>query len=117
MTPTITAHAKRTLGNDTINLLLQHGLYEGIPVIRAFPPGASPRSWRNSAAWMSPHANRQIKRRTRVIGLFSHENSVLRLVPAILMETSEEWETGKAYLTRTPQNRLSNIKKQRQTVA
>jgi transposase-like protein len=33
---------------------------------------------------------------THVIGLFSNENSVLRLVSAILMETSEEWPTGKA---------------------
>jgi hypothetical protein len=29
--------------------------------------------------------------------------SVLRLVTAILMEISEEWETGRAYLTEQPQ--------------
>lgn len=43
--------------------------------------------------------NTQIKRRTRVAGLFPNTNSILRLVTAILMEVSEEWETGKAYLS------------------
>jgi transposase-like protein len=43
--------------------------------------------------------NRQIKRRTRVANIFPNEASLLRLVSAILMEISEEWETGKRYLT------------------
>jgi transposase-like protein len=38
--------------------------------------------------------------RTRVATLFPNEASLLRLVTAILMETSEEWETGKIYLNR-----------------
>jgi transposase-like protein len=42
--------------------------------------------------------NTQIKRRTKVAGLFPNTDSILRLVTAILMEVSEEWETGKAYL-------------------
>ena len=36
--------------------------------------------------------NRELKRRTRVAGLFPNENSLLRV------ETSDEWETGKIYL-------------------
>ncbi|MBL6913471.1 MAG: transposase, partial [Puniceicoccaceae bacterium] len=43
--------------------------------------------------------NTQIKRRTRVAGLFPNTDSILRLVTAILMEVSEEWETGKAYIS------------------
>ncbi len=43
--------------------------------------------------------NSQIKRRTRVVGLFPNEASLLRLVSAVLIEISETWETGKAYLT------------------
>jgi transposase-like protein len=38
-------------------------------------------------------------RRTRVATLFPSEESCLRLVSAVLMEISDEWETGKAYLT------------------
>ena len=42
--------------------------------------------------------NTQIKRRTKVAGLFPNTDSILRLVTAILMEFSEEWEAGKAYI-------------------
>ena len=42
--------------------------------------------------------NGQIKRRTRVVGLFPNEASLLRLVTAVLIEISETWETGKSYL-------------------
>jgi len=48
---------------------------------------------------MIERQNREIKRRTRVSGLFPNEASLLRLVSAILMEVSEEWESAdKAYL-------------------
>jgi transposase-like protein len=43
--------------------------------------------------------NREIRRRTRVVGIFPNEESCLRLVSALAMETSEEWEASKAYLT------------------
>jgi putative transposase len=42
--------------------------------------------------------NLELKRRTRVAGLFPNEASLLRLVTALLAETSDEWETGKIYL-------------------
>jgi len=42
--------------------------------------------------------NMEIKRRTRVAGLFPNEASLLRLVSALLAEISDEWETGKVYL-------------------
>lgn len=47
---------------------------------------------------MMERVNREVKRRTRVASLFPNEASLLRLVSAILMEISEEWETGKIYL-------------------
>ncbi len=43
--------------------------------------------------------NREIKRRTRVVSIFPNEAACLRLVSAILMETSDEWEGGKIYLS------------------
>jgi putative transposase len=42
--------------------------------------------------------NKELKRRTRVAGIFPNEASLLRLVSARLMEISEDWETGKIYL-------------------
>lgn len=48
---------------------------------------------------MVERQNEEIKRRTRVSGLFPNEASLLRLVSAIMMEVSEEWESAdKAYL-------------------
>ena len=42
--------------------------------------------------------SQEIKQRTRVVRVFPNENSCLRLVSAILMEFSEEWEFGRIYL-------------------
>lgn len=43
--------------------------------------------------------NQEVRRRTRVARLFPNEASCLRLVTAVVMEISEDWETGTAYLT------------------
>jgi len=43
--------------------------------------------------------NKEIKRRTRVATLFPNAKSCERLVCAVVMEISEEWLTGKKYLT------------------
>jgi putative transposase len=42
--------------------------------------------------------NKEIKRRTRVVGIFPNTASCLRLVSAILMEQSEDWLVGKTYM-------------------
>jgi transposase-like protein len=42
--------------------------------------------------------SQEIKRRTRVVRIFPNEESCLRLVTAVLMEISEDWETGRIYL-------------------
>ena len=43
--------------------------------------------------------NKELKRRTKVIGAFPNEESLLRLVGSILMDINEEWVTGRRYLT------------------
>jgi transposase-like protein len=47
---------------------------------------------------MLERLNREIKRRTRVATLFPNEASALRLITALLVEQSEEWESGTRYL-------------------
>jgi transposase-like protein len=49
----------------------------------------------NMVEWV----NKEIRRRTRVAALFPNEQSLLRLVSAILVEISEDWETGKRYVS------------------
>ena len=41
--------------------------------------------------------NQELKRRTKVIRVFPHQQSCLRLISALLMETNQEW-TGRIYL-------------------
>lgn len=48
---------------------------------------------------MAERVNKEIRRRTRVATLFPNVDSCGRLISAILMEISEEWETGKIYLS------------------
>ena len=45
------------------------------------------------------HLNKELKRRTRVVLIFPNEAALERLVTALLMEQSEQWETNKTYLT------------------
>lgn len=45
--------------------------------------------------------NREVRRRTQVASIFPNEASCERLVSALLMEISDDWQSGKAYLTFT----------------
>jgi transposase-like protein len=47
---------------------------------------------------MLERQNQELKRRTRVVRVFPHEQSCLRLVAALLMETNQEW-MGRIYLS------------------
>lgn len=47
---------------------------------------------------MLERVSQEVKRRTRVARIFPNSSSCLRLVTAILMEISEDWETGRTYL-------------------
>ena len=50
---------------------------------------------------MLERLNREINRRTSVAGIFPNTESCLRLVTAVTMEKSDEWETSKIYLNMT----------------
>lgn len=43
--------------------------------------------------------HREVRRRARVVSIFPNQPSCLRLVSAILSEISEEWLTGRTYIT------------------
>ena len=42
--------------------------------------------------------NKPIRRRTRVVGIFPHTDSALRLISAVMAEIHDEWLTGRCYL-------------------
>jgi transposase-like protein len=78
---------------------LESNIPEGLTVF-AFPSNHRRRLRTNN---LCERLNREIKRRTRVATLFPNEESLLRLATAILMETDEEWQTEKRYLSMKPQ--------------
>lgn len=45
------------------------------------------------------HLNREIRRRTRSIGVFPSPESALRLITMILVEQAEDWMTNRRYMT------------------
>jgi len=47
---------------------------------------------------MMERVNKELKRRTKVAGVFPNEESLIRLVGAILIDVNEEWVTGRRYL-------------------
>ena len=52
---------------------------------------------------MIERLNREINRRTQVVGIFPNEASALRLITAVLMETSEDWSLeNQCYLNFDP---------------
>lgn len=50
---------------------------------------------------LAERVNREIKRRTKVAGIFPSTASCERLITGVLIEISEAWETGKPYLSMT----------------
>jgi len=73
---------------------LEVSIPEGLTVFD-FPSG----HWRRiRTSNVMERLSQEIKRRTRVIRLFPNVASYLRLVTAVLMERSEDWETGRVYL-------------------
>jgi len=46
--------------------------------------------------------NQELKRRTRVAAIFPNEDSLLRLITALLAEQSGEWASAKIYLSMDP---------------
>lgn len=73
-------------------------LEDGIEDALAFM--AFPELHRRKIASTNPveHLNRDIRRRTRCVGIFPTRDSAIRLISMILLEQTEDWQAEKAYI-------------------
>ena len=80
---------------------------EEILALMAFPP-----EHRDKLHSTNPleRINGEIKRRTRVVGIFPNRASALRLVGAVLMEQQDEWAVGRRYLSAESMAKLKDWK-------
>jgi putative transposase len=74
---------------------LEANVYQGLTIF-AFPVEHQRRLRTTN---LSERVNRELKRRTRVVGIFPNRASLLRLATAVLMEIDEDWQSGARYLT------------------
>ena len=54
-----------------------------------------------SSTNMLERLNKEIRRRTSVVGIFPNSDSYLRLVTTYLMEYADDWSVSRAYLNPT----------------
>lgn len=76
---------------------MESNIAEGLTIL-AFPTSHRRRLRTSNIA---ERVNKEVRRRTRVATLFPNTASCERLVSAVLMEITEEWETGTVYLDMT----------------
>ena len=76
---------------------------EDILTYMAFPPEHWTRIYSTNPL---ERLNKEVKRRTNVVGVFPDTPSVVRLVGSVLMDTDDEWQVGRRYFSLASMQKL-----------
>lgn len=71
-----------------------HRFNQGLMNYRSFPPEFWRKIWTTN---FLERVNKKLKRRSRTIGAFPNDASLLRLAGSILLDINEEWISGNRY--------------------